>query len=101
MTKQAYQAGDTAAPIAPLRTLAELGDDGMGRLAAATDMTPRLPFPIHPGWYERYWYGDHSPSRWGVLINAVWRHCSEISRIAETIRRVSPRTIQRLRSIHT
>jgi hypothetical protein len=63
MAKQLYKAGDTAAAIAPLRSLAELGDERTERLAA-TDLTPRLPFPVLPGWYERYWYGNRPQSRW-------------------------------------
>jgi hypothetical protein len=85
MAKQAYKAGDTAAAIAPLRTLAELGDEGTGRLAA-TDLTPRLPFPVFPGWYERYWYGNRPQSRWGLLADTVWRLCGEMPRVAETLR---------------
>lgn len=22
-----------------------------------TDLTPRMPFPVHPEWYENHWYG--------------------------------------------
>lgn len=94
MTKQAYKAGDTAAAIAPLRTLAELGDEGTGRLVA-TDLTPRLPFPVHPGWYERYWYGDRQRSRWG-LVDTVRRLCGEVPRVGETVRSATARTMSGL-----
>jgi hypothetical protein len=100
MTQQANKSGDSTPAIAPLRTLAELGDEGTGR-CAKTDLTPRLPFPVYPGWYESYWFGDRLPSKWGVLVNTVWGLCTEMSRIAESIRRVSPHTSQRPRSVHT
>src|SRR5689334_7312917 len=87
MTPQTDTSPVTA--IAPLRTLAALGDEGTGR-CAKTDLTPRVSFPVHPDWYERYWYGDRSPSRWDLLVKAVWRLCSEMPRIAETTRQ-SPR----------
>ena len=32
MTQQAYKSGRSAPAIAPLRTLAELGDEGTGRV---------------------------------------------------------------------
>jgi hypothetical protein len=100
MTPQTDKSAVTAPEIAPLRTLAVLGDEGTGR-CTKTDLTPRSSFPVHPDWYERYWYGDQSPSRWGVLVNTVWRLCSGMPRVAETIRRVSARTIQWPRSVHT
>jgi hypothetical protein len=81
MTQQAYRSGNSAPAIAPLRTLAELGDEGTGRLAE-TDLTPRSPFPVNPGWYERYWYGDRSLSRWGL--------------VAETLRSATARTMSGL-----
>jgi hypothetical protein len=93
------KSGDMTPAIAPLRTLAELGDKGTGR-CAEMDLTPRWPFPVHPDWYERYWYGDQSPSRWGILVNTVWRLCSEVPRAAETIRRRSARTIKWRHSAH-
>jgi hypothetical protein len=100
MTQQAYNSGDATPAIAPLRTLAELGDEETGR-CAETDLTPRWPFPVHPDWYERCWYGDRSPSRWGGLVNTVWRLCSGVPRVAKTVRRVSARTIERPGSVHT
>jgi hypothetical protein len=95
MTQQAYKSGHSAPAIAPLRTLAELGDEGTGRLAE-TDLTPRSPFSVDPGWYERYWYGDWSPSRWGLLANTVWRLCGEMPRVAETLRSATARTMSGL-----
>jgi hypothetical protein len=95
MTQQAYKSGHSAPAIAPLRTLAELGDEGTGRLTE-TDLTPRSPFPVNPGWYERYWCGDRSPSRWGLLANTVWRLCGEMPRVAETLRSASARTMSGL-----
>jgi hypothetical protein len=89
------KSGHSAPAIAPLRTLAELGDEGTGRLAD-TDLTPRSPFPVNPGWYERYWYGDRSPSRWGLLANTVWRRCGEMPRVAETLRSAIARTMSGL-----
>jgi hypothetical protein len=100
MIEQASKAGDTTPAIAPLRTLAELGDEGTGR-RGETDLTPRLPFSIHPDWYDRYWYGDRSPSRRRVLVGVVWRLCGELPRAAQTLRRVAARTIQWPGSVHT
>jgi hypothetical protein len=91
MTQQSYKAGDTASAIKPLRTLAELGDEGTGRLAA-TDLTPRSPFPVHPGWYERYWYGDRQPSRWGLLASSAGRLGYEVTRVGAAARRAAVRT---------
>ena len=31
--------------------------------AQTTDLTPRMPFPVNPGWYESCWYGDRPASR--------------------------------------
>jgi hypothetical protein len=83
MIKQTLKAGDMAAAIAPLRTLTELGDAGTGRPAAATDLTPRS---VHPGWYDRYWYGDRPQSKWTLLANVVCRLCGEVLRLGETLR---------------
>jgi hypothetical protein len=77
MTRQAHMSGGAIPAVASLRTLAELGDEGTGRIAE-TDLTPRSPFPVRHDWYERYWYGDRSPARWGFLTNLVWRFCSAI-----------------------
>jgi hypothetical protein len=95
MTQQACKTSDSAPAIVPLRTLAELGDEGTGRLAA-TDLTPRLPFPAHPGWYERYWYGDRPRSRWGLLANTATWLCGEVPRVGEAARRAAARTISGL-----
>ena len=81
-THQTQQSGHAAPAIAPLRTLAELGDGGIRRVVE-TDLTPRWPFAVDPGWYERYWYGDRSPSRWGLLVNTLRRLSSEVSAIAQ------------------
>jgi hypothetical protein len=91
MAQQDRKAGDTAPAIAPLRTLAELGDEGTGR-PSATDLTPRLPFPVHPGWYERYWYGDRPRSRWALLANTVGRLFGEVPRLGAAARRSAART---------
>jgi hypothetical protein len=90
MIQQTYKAGDTAPAITPLRTLAELGDEGTGRLAA-TDLTPRSPFPVDPGWYERYWY-DRPPSRWGLLASSAGRLGCEVARVGAAARRAAART---------
>ena len=88
-----------APETAPLRTLAALGDEGMA--SAKTDLAPRSSFPVHPDWYERYWYGERSQSRWRVLADTVWWLGREMSRIAEAIRRNPARNVQRPRSVHT
>jgi hypothetical protein len=91
MAQQACKASETAPAIAPLRTLAELGDEGTGRLAA-TDLTPRLPLSVHSGWYERYWYSDRPRSRWGLLASTVGRLCGEVPRLGAAARRAAART---------
>jgi hypothetical protein len=44
-THQTQQSGHAAPAIAPLRTLAELGDGGIRRVVE-TDLTPRWPFAV-------------------------------------------------------
>ena len=95
MIQQACKASDTEPAIAPLRALAALGDEGTARLAA-TDLTPRLPFPVHPVWYERYWYCDRPRSRWGLLANAVCWLWDEVPRVGEAARSAAGRTLSGL-----
>jgi hypothetical protein len=42
------------------------------------------PCSMDAGWYERYWYGDNSPSRLGILLDAVFRLFREAPRIGST-----------------
>ena len=37
------------------------------------------PCPVDAGWYERYWYGDNSPSRLSVLLNVIRGVCRQLS----------------------
>ena len=91
MTQQTQQPVNAAPAIVPLRTLAELGDEGK-RGGLEMDLTPRSPFLVDPGWYERYWYGDRSPSRWGVLANALCRLSSVLPRVGHIICRATAHT---------
>jgi len=84
MVQQTQQSGYAAPAIFPLRTLLELGGEGMRQLAE-TDLTPRLPFPVSPGWYERHWYADRPPSRWGFLASIVRQLCWKAPRVDETV----------------
>lgn len=79
---QTQQSGDATPAIASLCRLAELRDGGIIPRIVETDLTPRWPFAVDPGWYERHWYGDRSPSRWGVLVNTLRRLPSEMPAIA-------------------
>ncbi len=81
------QSRNTAPAIAPLRTLWGLGDEGMRRTAAAVSRLS--PFPVDPGWYERYWYGDRSPSTWGMLVDTARRLCRDAPPIGSGWRAIS------------
>ena len=37
------------------------------------------PCRVYADWYERYWYGDSSPSRLSFPLNAVRRVCRQLS----------------------
>ena len=86
MNQQTQQLGGNTRSITPIRSLAELGDEGNYRIAAPT---PSSTFPVDPGWYEKYWYGDRLPSRWGLLANALRRLSSEVHRVGDIMRRAS------------
>lgn len=73
----------TAEPnmTAQLFCLAPLGDGDGTRPAVETDLTPRVPFSIDPGWYAAHWYGDRagpitgrSGNPLGTLCAAAWRN---------------------------
>jgi hypothetical protein len=84
MTQQEQQLGSAASAVAPLRTLKEWGDEGIRR-GSKVDLTA-LPFPVSP-WYERYWYGDGSPSTWGILgTTARWLR-REVPRVGSEMAR--------------
>lgn len=80
MSQQAHQSGGAAPAITPLRTPRDFGDEGI-RQIMQMDLTLLSPLPVDRGWYERYWYGDASPSRWGNLIDTACRLCREVSRV--------------------
>ena len=82
MSQQTQQSSNVGPAIAPLRTLAELGDEGIRR-AVETDLA--LLFRVDSGWYERHWYGDRSPSTWGILVNTARSLCREAPRVGATI----------------
>ena len=46
-----------------------------------------LPWPVDAGWYERYWYGDRSPSRFGVLVNVARQLCRKALSAARRVDR--------------
>lgn len=56
-----------------------MGNERMRRTAAGVSRLS--PFPVDPGWYERYWYGHRSPSRWSLLVDAAPRLCREARHI--------------------
>lgn len=86
MNQQTQQPGGNTRAITPIRSLAELGDEENYRVAERT-LTPVLPFSVDPGWYEKYWYGNRPPSRWGLLANALHRLSSEVRCMGGIIRR--------------
>jgi hypothetical protein len=86
MNQQTQQSGGITRAITPIRSLAELGDEGNYRIAERA-LIPVLPFSVDPGWYEKYWYGNRPPSRWSLLDNALRRLSSEVHRVGDIIRR--------------
>jgi len=77
---------DVVAPtVAALRTSEERGDERIRRVMQM-DLT-LLPFPVKPGWYEGYWYGDHSASIWGVLATKARWLCREVRRAGSEVAR--------------
>ncbi len=95
MIQQTQQSDGATRAIAPLRTLAELGDEGVRRVVE-TDLTPRSTFPVDPRWYEKYWYGDRSPSKWGLPATALRRVCCEAPLVSDSIVRAIERTASAL-----
>jgi hypothetical protein len=93
MTQQTQPPRTATPTIAPLRTLAELDENEAMRQTVETDLTPQSPFAVHPGWYERYWYGDRPPSRWGTLASTVRRYCCDVPRVGDTICHAIARTM--------
>jgi hypothetical protein len=49
------------------------------RPGSGMDFGVLSPCPVDAGWYERYWYGDKSPSRLSFLLNAMQRVCRQLS----------------------
>lgn len=49
-----------------------------------TDLTPRMPFPVHPEWYESHWYGDrqtsHAPSP-AVRFGETWAQGMAVTKL--------------------
>lgn len=82
---------NTKAPAAgQLFCLVDLGDgDGLCR-ASETDLTPKTPFSLDPGWYEAHWYGDRSRPTWYQTRNilrcsrAIARRGAEKMRLSVT-----------------
>ena len=95
MIQGAQQSGVTAPAIAPIRTLAELGEAATRRVVA-TDPILRLPFQVDPRWYESYWYSDRAPSKWSLPANALRRSGREVARASEAICHLIARSISAL-----
>jgi len=84
MIQGAQQSGGTTPAIAPIRTLAELGEEATQRVVAA-DRVRRLPLQMDPRWYEQYWYSDRAPSKWRLLARALRRSGREAARVSKAI----------------
>jgi hypothetical protein len=48
------------------------------------DFGPLPPWPVDAGWYGRHRYSDDSPSRLGILPNAVLQLCRQAPRMSST-----------------
>jgi len=89
MTYQAQRPSAAAPAITPLHSLSYLGDAGGLRRVAATDLTPRMPFPIDAGWYEDHWYGERSGSNRHLPGSALRRLRSDVPRAVEICRAIA------------
>lgn len=77
---------NTVAPVGGhLFCLARLGDGDGLRPTIETDLTPRAPFSIDPGWYAAHWYGGRSGPITGRSGNPLWTICAVVRRNAEFI----------------
>jgi hypothetical protein len=85
MTQQAPKSGSVAPAVAPLGTSEERGNGGI-RQVMGMDL-PVLPFSVDHDWYERYWYGDRSPSMWGKLVTTARSLCREVPRVGSAVAR--------------
>jgi hypothetical protein len=80
---------DMYADVGPANTKAngyaveERGDEGIRRVMEMTLAV--LPFPMDHGWFERYWYGDSSPSMWGNLFATAHSLCRGVRRIGSAV----------------
>lgn len=86
----------TARAAGQLFCLVDLGDGDGLRRNSETDLTPRIPFSLDPGWYAGYWYGDRSRSTWLQARNifrcsrAIARRVAENMRLSNVVQRYFP-----------
>jgi hypothetical protein len=76
---------NTARPAGQLFCLVDLGDGDGIRRPLETDLTPRAPFSIDPGWYQACWYGDRSkPTLWQAR-NILGRSRAVVRQLAKNV----------------
>lgn len=80
-----YQLNVTMPAAGKLSCLVDLGGGDEIRRASETDLTPRRPFHVDPGWYEDYWYSDRSGPTWCQAHNILLYSRGIVRRIAENI----------------